>query len=161
MINYLKTNKKWYKNKKSTPESDDEDNKWDDWIDNSRNESVKCLFCDNNYENLDDLKKHLTDLHSFDFDKLDQFSFYKKVQLVNYIRNRISNLECINCDLKFEAINLLNDHLLESKHNCLPDDSRTSSLSHFQPVIENDLLLRLIDVDDLTDELDSKLVIPE
>lgn len=162
MINYLKTNTKWYKNKKDENSDDEKDDAFDDWIDKNE-EYIDCLFCKDKLLNLNELKDHLLKIHLFDFNDLNQYSFYKQVQIVNFIRTRIKQLKCINCDHDmFDSTSSLNQHLIDEKHSSsLPSKNRWESSEFYQPVIENDLLLRLIDVDDLTDDLETKLVIPE
>ena len=163
LINYLKTNTKWFKSKANRNELDDEkEDTFDDWIETASQEQLECLLCNFKLLNLDEFKDHLLAVHLFDFNNLDQYSFYKKVQIINYIRSRIRKMKCLNCDdHTFESLNELNQHLLNENHNRLPLKEQWNSNEFYQPVIGNDLLLRLIDADDLNDDLENKLVIPE
>lgn len=163
MINYLKTNQKWYHSKREAVrgESDDDEEAFDDWVEAKHEEPIDCLFCENRTPNLDELKEHLLKMHLFDLDHLKQYSFYKRVQIVNYIRSRTKQLKCINCDLQADSLASLSEHLVSENHNKVPLREAWMSSEFYQPVIENDALLRLMDVDDLNDDLEAGLVIPE
>lgn len=165
MINYLKTNTKWYQSKREAgQETDDDEDAFDDWVEREQEERIDCLFCDDRPPNLEELKEHLLKIHLFDFDNLAQYSFYKRVQIVNYIRSRTKQLKCINCDRQLDSYADLSGHLMSENHNKVPLKEAWDSTEFYQPVIENDALLRLIEVDldadDLNDDLEG-LVIPE
>lgn len=158
LINYLKTNTKWYKSKRS--DSDDEEaDTYDDWIEAYANdEQINCLFCADQQSGLDEFKNHLLKIHLFDFDNLHHYSFYSKIQIINYVRTKSMALSCINCDLSFETSDAFNQHLVTDNHNRLPLKEKWNLDRYYLPVIENDPLLRLID--DSNDDLDAE-VIPE
>lgn len=163
MINYLKTNQKWYQTKRETVPEDEEEEEdtFDDWVEPKGEEPIDCLFCEQKPVGLAELKEHLLKIHLFAFDNLDEYSFYKKVQIVNYIRSRTKQLKCMNCDGQFDSFADLSAHLVAENHNKVPLKDAWDSSEFYQPVIENDALLRLFDVDDLADDLEAGLVIPE
>ena len=133
-------------------------------METGQEELIDCLFCENQAPNLDELKAHLLKMHLFDLDHLNQYSFYKRVQIVNYIRSRTKQMKCINCDWQADSLAILGEHLMSENHNKVPLREAWMSGEFYQPVIENDALLRLIDandVDDLNDDLEAGLVIPE
>ncbi|XP_065220935.1 zinc finger protein 277 [Planococcus citri] len=148
MINYVEFGKTWMdflkeKNKvESDQESgaDDDDKEWSSW--GNEPESIMCLFCKHICRSWDGTLLHMTVSHNFEFkSKVSQFSFYQQVKLVNYIRRRVINHQCINCDEQFDSETSLITHMEKSSHFSIPDKDVWNHVDYLFCAMENDMFL--------------------
>lgn len=175
LINYLEPGKDWRvlagepSNIQST--DDDEMNAWEDWIEDDTDITFLCLFCSLTHSSIDSLSSHLHSDHHFDFNIVNAWPFYKKVRLINFIRQCSHQKECFYCRLSFESASDLEQHLITSEHSShLPEESIWLTPASFIPVNRDDALLYLLDSlqgessqsDDLESDSDeSVIVLPE
>lgn len=156
VVNYLEFGKKW-SSKHSNDFFDDElptgfddvdqeeegeENDWSHWRELS---GAVCLFCPAIYENVDDLFRHLKEVHRFDYATIRKehaLSFYHQIKLINFIRRKVYLNTCIHCGEKFPDQEQLFQHASELDHLKLPvDKSEWDQSQFFFPTYENDNLL--------------------
>ena len=175
LINYLEPGKDWRilagepSNLQST--EDDEINAWEDWIEDDTDVSFLCLFCSQSLSSIDCLSSHLLSSHRFDFNSVNAWPFYKKVRLINFIRQCSHQKVCFYCRVSFETQSSLEEHLTSSEHSsCLPEESTWLTPASFIPVNRDDALLYLLDSqqgessqleDPESDADESVIVLPE
>lgn len=154
LVNYLEPGKDWRILSKESPsnekwlESTDDQttDEWNDWIDDEAKVSLLCLFCSKNYSTLDLLSSHLNENHKFDFTILNSWPFYKKIRLINFIRQCSQKYICFYCRGNFDTQGNLENHLHLSKHSSLiPEESIWLTPSSFRPVNGEDALLYLLE----------------
>lgn len=94
------------------PNSDDE---YSDW--NEEEDQINCLFCEQKETGISKICEHMNLTHKFDFEEITkEFSFFQKVQLINYSRRQTKDHKCLFCGLFFEEIEKLGLHMNESNH---------------------------------------------
>ena len=172
IINYLEYRKVWHdiKSEKDVDEDNDfnkenEDKKdspsIEDW--NDPIQTYFCLFCENSFENEDDILSHMMKYHKFDLKKYlseNNLSFYNQVKLINYIRQQMFSNNCFVCKGNFDSKEQLLSHLNDNEHlNKFPEKDYWDLPDYYFSTFEDDNLLCLLD-DEAYDE--SKIqVIPE
>ena len=148
LINYLEPGKTWKSMLNERDDFDDKDD-WNDWIEEASALKVEiiCLFCKESRSDIQSLKEHMIDAHSFDMDTLfKKYSFYDRVKIVNYIRKQVSQSKCPVCQ---STVSSVSQHILETQHsNCIPDDSTWNQPEYYFPFLENDQLLCFIENED-------------
>lgn len=165
IINYLEYSKVW---KDIKSERDTEDKEFlndsetiEDWTDPVQ--TYYCLFCDNSFENENEIFDHMINKHQFDLNEINssnQLSFYNQVKLVNYIRRQVYSKQCFICKKQTNSMEELRTHLKENDHiKQFPDCEHWDQPEFYFSTFEDDSLLCLLD-DSAYDE--SKFnVIPE
>merc|ERR1719468_424217 len=165
IINYLEYSKVW---KDIKSERDTEDKEFlndsetiEDWTDPVQ--TYYCLFCDNSFENENEIFDHMINKHQFDLNEINssnQLSFYNQVKLVNYIRRQVYSKQCFICKKQTNSMGELRTHLKENNHiKQFPDCEHWDQPEFYFSTFEDDSLLCLLD-DSAYDE--SKFnVIPE
>ncbi|KAK9721401.1 hypothetical protein K7432_003431 [Basidiobolus ranarum] len=122
----------------SESEFDPQDERWDDWS-GDENETFKCLFCSEIYQQVNELFGHCKDVHSFDFASIRTtlgLDFYQCIRLINYIRKEVEEKPGMESatELKFTGTEPF-----------FQDDS------FLKPVLEEDALLYAFEDMDLED----------
>ncbi|XP_055947686.1 zinc finger protein 277-like isoform X2 [Argiope bruennichi] len=143
-INYLESGKTWKDVEKEADDySQDSGKELMDWGDCSV--TYVCLFCSDSACDFNQAWQHMKEVHGFDFKQLKtahQLNFYQQIRLVNYIRKKMHEKECISCDLKFDFHVDLLTHLTMSGHlTILPHPSLWDQPMYYFPTFENDSLL--------------------
>jgi len=163
VINYLELGKTWMDIHDEDDGRYQEDNEKElmDWEEESN--AYVCLFCENKLKDFDKIFTHMKDEHNFNFKYLKQahkLDFYKQIKLINYIRKKVYEKECIICDSKFCVLEDLLDHMAETSHiNQFPDPEKWDQPLYFFSTFENDNLLCGLDVEDT--DCQEYLVYPE
>ncbi|KAH8337887.1 hypothetical protein KR067_008561 [Drosophila pandora] len=129
------------------PDSDGEqDSDWSDWAADGEPSSIKCLFCPHLGGTFSVLKEHMIDAHRLDFDQAtSSLNFYQRVKVVNYLRRQLCMLRCASCDLQFDELDLLTEHMTQELHCGIGDRACWDKPEFFFPYIENDGLLCVLD----------------
>ncbi|XP_035205708.1 zinc finger protein 277-like isoform X1 [Stegodyphus dumicola] len=169
VINYLEYGKTWtdVQNETDDGSQEESDDKEIELMDcEVENLAFVCLFCDNNILDFEETLNHMKKNHNFDFLLLKEkyhLNFYAQIKLINYIRRKVYEKECINCDLKFNFHNELLKHMVESGHiSILPDPAKWNQPLYYFSTFENDNLLCALDDDDDNSECQEEhLVYPE
>ncbi|XP_018328691.1 zinc finger protein 277 [Agrilus planipennis] len=155
-VNYLEPDGAWDQHKKKHNDppialeaSLNSDEEYEDWKE-GKEDFIICLFCKHKETSKVLICNHMSQAHNFNFDCLVQeLDFYLKVKLVNYIRKRMHELQCIYCETIFENDQLLQEHLATEEHFKMPDIKNFDQPEFFFPTYENDTLLYFLeDVDD-------------
>ncbi|KAG8185750.1 hypothetical protein JTE90_000733 [Oedothorax gibbosus] len=163
LINYLELGKTWKEvQEEEYGVSQEEDEK--EMMDFEDEDLVfVCLFCEFKESDSDKMFLHMKNDHMFDFKQLKEthkLNFYHQIKLINYIRKKVHEKECISCDLKFNfQVDLLR-HMAESGHAAsLPEKGDWDQPSYYFSTFENDNLLCALDVED--SDCQECLVFPE
>ncbi|KAH8402141.1 hypothetical protein KR009_010003 [Drosophila setifemur] len=129
------------------PDSDGEhDSDWSDWAADGEPTSIKCLYCPHLGEGFSDLKQHMIDAHRLDFEKeTNSLNFYQRVKVVNYLRRQLCMLRCVTCDLQFDELDLLTEHMAQESHCSIGKKGSWDKPEFFFPYMENDGLLCVLD----------------
>jgi hypothetical protein len=147
VINYLEPGKTWKDFMKEKDSNDRDIDKiqghWNDWIEeslDSRDVELVCLFCKEIKTQISELKEHMNDQHSFDFDHLvKNYTFYQRVKIVNFIRKKMI---CSTCHVCLEFFPDLRQHFFDSGHwRDLPKESDWENPKYLLPSLKNDNLL--------------------
>ncbi|OXU26081.1 hypothetical protein TSAR_000197, partial [Trichomalopsis sarcophagae] len=154
-INEPSNNKKRYKSKQYTAESEDpsgftdnEEEDWSDWT--NENISTTCLFCKESTQDFAKILEHMKSKHKFNFeDETKEFTFYQKVKIVNYIRKQIYINKCVYCDESKEDLSI---HMDQESHCKLPQKRIWDQPEFFFPMFESDSFLYNLDTDSDTEE---------
>lgn len=133
------------------------DEEYADWVaDSNESDHITCLFCSERTANLQDIERHLLDVHHFHLKEVmeDLGEHYIRVKVVNYLRKQIFQRTCPCCGEACETAPLLQEHLSSKQHCRLPDDRKLYDRpEYFFSTYEDDALLYLI-VDPDPDVLD-------
>ncbi|XP_058118653.1 zinc finger protein 277 [Anopheles ziemanni] len=144
---------------------EDSDSDWSDW--NGEEQTTTCLFCTHSEANIDKLKQHMVDKHSFDFTQtVHGMSFYQRVKVVNFIRRQMHIRKCIACEQQFNDYKSLCEHMDAEEHYRLSKESSGwDQPEYFFPTYEDDqFLCHLEEIDNeepTTSEEDGSIVISE
>lgn len=152
VINYLEIGKNWESfqtAEEANLEHDMDEETWDDWHDESGSQAI-CLFCTFSSTITDNLQTHMKDSHGLDLaaiKKSQNLDFYQQVKLINFIRRKVHQLKCFNCDLQFDSWELLMSHMETNNHfSQIPDSKVWNQPQYYFPTYENDnLLCHLLD----------------
>lgn len=152
VINYLEIGKNWesfQSAEEANLEHDMDEETWDDWHDESGSQAI-CLFCTFSSTITDNLQTHMKDSHGLDLaaiKKSQNLDFYQQVKLINFIRRKVHQLKCFNCDLQFDSWELLMSHMETNNHfSQIPDSKVWNQPQYYFPTYENDnLLCHLLD----------------
>ncbi|XP_061402307.1 zinc finger protein 277 [Musca vetustissima] len=138
--------------------SEDSDSDWSDWNGEGGVQPITCLYCPQKVDDFQLFKKHLSQTHSVDFDKLlEGLNFYQKIKIVNYVRRQMCLLRCVTCDQRFENQDLLLQHLQEEQHFGVGTRKQWDKPEYFFPTYEDDGLLCTLD-DNPNDDMDETVV---
>ncbi|XP_050428105.1 protein arginine N-methyltransferase 3-like [Adelges cooleyi] len=113
----------------------DSDHSFGDWVENGPS-SVKCLFCEQLYDDVSEAMVHCAKDHNFDFSAVKRkynMDFYSYIKCVNYIRLQIQN-EHFNPSQIFET-----------------ESQPWTDEKYLNPVIKDDPWL-MIDIDDVIED---------
>jgi hypothetical protein len=132
---------------------ENDDQEWSEWNENDKTIQITCLFCAHTASNFDEIIQHIMKIHDFDFEKVtENFNFYQKVKLVNFIRRKIHLKQCLSCDENFENSENLLCHLKHENHlKC--DRKLFDKPEFFFPTFEDDNFLCHLDNFDENDEM--------
>lgn len=134
------------------------DSDWSDWAGEGESTVIKCLYCAQEEVQFSTLKKHMLQTHRFDFDSTtSSLNFYQKIKVVNYVRRQLCLLRCVSCDLQFDDLNLLGEHMEQESHCGIGERAKWDKPEFFFPYMENDGLLCVLD-DSAGDDLDADVV---
>ncbi len=96
----------------------DEKETIEDW--NDPVQTYFCLFCDNSFEDDQEILSHMIKEHLFDLKLIsssNQLSFYNQIKLVNYIRRQVYLKNCHICKSEsFDSMEKLREHLMLNDH---------------------------------------------
>ncbi|XP_033251764.1 zinc finger protein 277-like [Drosophila miranda] len=141
------------------PDSEGEhDSDWSDWAGDGEPHSLKCLYCPHLGDHFAGLKQHMIDAHSLDFDvATSALNFYQRVKVVNYIRRQLCMRRSVSCDIQFDDLDLLTEHMAQESHCGIGERSSCDKPELIFPYMENDGLLCVLD-DSTGDEPDTDVV---
>lgn len=177
LVNYRSTNRspKPEKPSESSKESvfethavdvdGESDSDWSDW--EGDKQELICLFCSKSDTDFERLKTHLLDEHTFNFNEtINQFNFYQKIKIINYIRRQMHTKHCVTCNQKFTTSDDLQTHLKDAQHIGIGDKSSWDQPEFFFSTYEDDgVLCHLEDSqthdDDGTGSEDSAIIFSE
>ncbi|VDN56051.1 unnamed protein product, partial [Dracunculus medinensis] len=164
IINYLELGKRWldvlaedFEDTMPTfvdSDEEEEQDSWHEWQEDNLDEDqtrVLCLLCDNSYDLIEYLLKHLKDDHHFDILQIienEKLDVYGRVKMINYIRKQNYNVHCFICgESGFGSIQALRKHLAENNHlsKGLPDRSVWHIEENLVPIFSNDHLLWMLE----------------
>ncbi|XP_050536017.1 protein arginine N-methyltransferase 3-like isoform X2 [Daktulosphaira vitifoliae] len=114
----------------------DSDHSFSDWVENGPN-NLKCLFCDQLYDDVSEAMFHCANDHNFDFSALKHkfnMDFYSYIKFINYIRSKFLEDEYFHPS-----------HLFECEIQPWSDEK------YLTPVVKDDPWL-MIDIDDVTED---------
>ncbi|XP_066602399.1 zinc finger protein 277-like [Prorops nasuta] len=121
---------------------------WSDW--NDDDVTIKCLFCSHVNKDRLIIFDHMEKEHNFRFvEVLNNYNFYHKIKIVNYIRRQIRLKRCIYCELESDIIL---SHMSEEKHFKLPGQQIWDQPEYYFPTDENDSFLYHLDSSSSSDE---------
>lgn len=132
-----------------------------------KDDNILCLFCDCKFSEFDVIMKHLKAVHGFDFKylkKMGNLTFYQQVKLINYIRHKVSILECTVCDVKFQSKQALVNHMHRNRHiNLIPFQGNWDHPEYYFSTLDTDYLLCGLEDEDAdnSDNDSTVYVIPE
>ncbi|KAM8713187.1 hypothetical protein ACLKA7_013490 [Drosophila subpalustris] len=134
------------------------DSDWSDWAGDGESHVIKCLYCAQEEVQFSTLKQHMIDAHRLDFDSTtSSLNFYQKIKVVNYVRRQLCLLRCVCCDLQFDDLELLAEHMDQESHCGIGERAKWDKPEFFFPYMENDGLLCVLD-DNAGDDLDADVV---
>lgn len=134
------------------------DSDWSDWAGEGESTLIKCLYCAQEEVQFSTLKEHMLQTHHVDFDSVtSSLNFYQKIKVVNYVRRQLCLLRCVSCDLQFDDLNLLSEHMEQESHCGIGDRIKWDKPEFFFPYMENDGLLCVLD-DSAGDDVDADVV---
>ncbi|XP_025423173.1 protein arginine N-methyltransferase 1-like [Sipha flava] len=114
----------------------DSDHSFGDWVENG-SDSVKCLICEQSFNDVPEAIVHCSKDHSFDFSVAKRkynMDFYSYIKCINYTRTQVQEDENFNPSTLFEL-----------------DSQPWNDDKYLSPVIKDDPWL-MIDIDDVIEE---------
>ncbi|KAK9722352.1 hypothetical protein K7432_002740 [Basidiobolus ranarum] len=161
VINYLEPGKNWetFENEKYDSEEDRRDDSWADW-DEKDPEQTMCLFDDHVAPSPKEACEHMVEAHGFDLKAIQEqyhLDFYKTIALINYIRHKTANNTCMGCNVSFETLKEMTEHM--EQNSCFQkvpaaDSDIWKDPQYLFPTYENDPLLTGIEDSDEFDDSD-------
>ncbi|XP_022906495.2 zinc finger protein 277 [Onthophagus taurus] len=143
IVNYLEINKSKRDEKDDNyalERDENSDNEYSDW--NEKDYQIFCLFCAYKNPKIDELRLHMKNDHSFDFNEITgKLDFYQKVKLVNYIRRQMVHFNCVFCNQHFNHDHENKLHMNQEEHVKIPEINVFDQPEYFFPTYENDTLL--------------------
>ncbi|KAH8405137.1 hypothetical protein KR222_004573 [Zaprionus bogoriensis] len=134
------------------------DSDWSDWAADGEPHAIKCLYCAQEESQFPALKLHMLEAHRVDFDGVTgALNFYQKIKVVNYVRRQLCLLRCVCCDLQFDDLELLGEHMEQESHCGIGERAKWDKPEFFFPYMENDGLLCVLD-DSAGDDLEADVV---
>ncbi|XP_044763857.1 zinc finger protein 277 isoform X2 [Coccinella septempunctata] len=154
MVNYLEDGKDWHDIKKENDkfavtvgEQANSDEEYSDWQEEEG--QITCLFCQHKEIGINKHCEHMKTTHDFDFEESTKsFTFFQKIQLINYIRRQMVGHKCICCDAHFEGLEQLRRHMRDEDHFKIPDMEVFERSEFLFPTHEEDAFLYLVEDED-------------
>lgn len=117
-------------------QTDNSDSDWSDWTEEEI--AITCLFCDTSAGKIEAVKKHMKDIHLFDFEsEVKSLNFYQRVKMVNFIRRQMSLKRCVNnCSIEFDSEENLLKHMTAENHFVVHDTKLYNQPQYFFPTID-------------------------
>lgn len=120
------------------------DSDWSDW--KGDQPVLICLFYSLKDTSFPKLETHMANEHWVDFDKLsNEFTFYERLKIVNFIRRQMHLMKCIKCEEKFSNADVLLRYLHEKPHFGIGDRKQWDLAQYFFPTYEDDAFLCSLD----------------
>jgi hypothetical protein len=125
-----------------------DDGDFEDWDDDVEQSETMCLFDDTLWNSPEECCAHMLKDHGFDLVNYNGaiMDFYKRVKLINYIRERSFKCICYLCSEQYNCFADLIEHFGKSSHGIRIPDEKSSCWkdpNYFFPYYESDPLLTL------------------
>lgn len=126
-------------------EEEEEEDNWDD-LEEFVDYRTTCLFCDLVFQSPTDpaFLEHLEKDHKFDLESVRSAStesFYDYIKLITYFRHQMLEQVCPVCEVQFDGLVELEQHLAELGHCCVPDRKLWDQPQYLFPLFDDDPLL--------------------